>query len=60
MTDIENPLFKSSIEEIIQHCRNNNIKVPYKFFSLLERLYKCGDDSMVYAFSLPVREYKKK
>lgn len=58
--DIKNPLFKSSITYLLEYANKKKVQGPIRYLKLLWDLYNKGEDSLVYALALPLKEYKKK
>lgn len=59
ITDIKNPLIKNSFEELLKLAIDKNAIGPIKYITLLQELYQNQNDSLLYALSLPLKEYKK-
>ncbi len=58
--DIRSPLFLSSIDHLIKEAKSKNNKAVVKYLLFLKELYEKGNDGLLYALALPIREYKKK
>ena len=58
--DIKNPLFKPSILHMLEYANKKKVQGPIRYLNLLLDLYKQGEDSLVYALALPLKEYKRK
>lgn len=58
--DIKNPLFKSSINHMLDYATKKKVNGPIRYLNLLLDLYNNGEDALVYALALPLKEYKKK
>ena len=58
--DIKNPLFRVSINHMLDYANKKRVVAPVKYLNLILDLYNKGEDSLVYALALPLKEYKKK
>ena len=58
--DIKNPLFVNSIEQIYELAKIKKSENVCKYLELLYSLFKENNDNLLYGFSLPIREYRKK
>ena len=58
--DIKNPLFKPSMTYLLEYANKKKVQGPIRYLRLLWDLYDKGEDSLVYALALPLKEYKKK
>lgn len=58
--DIKNPLFSNSIEQIYKYAKKKKAENVCKYIELLYLLFKENNDNLLYGFSLPIREYRKK
>ncbi len=58
--DIKNPLFRSSINYLLDMANKKKVNGVIRYLSLLLDLFNKGEDSLVYALALPLKEYKKK
>lgn len=57
--DIQHPLLKSSLNELIRLAERKAAKGPQKYLELLKCLFEKEEDALFYALALPIREYKK-
>ena len=58
--DIKNPLFRSSINYLLDMANKKKVNGVIRYLSLFLDLFNKGEDSLVYAWALPLKEYKKK
>lgn len=58
--DINNPLFSFSLNYIKEAAVKKNVINVIRYLDIIEKLYKNKEDELLYSFTLPIREYKKK
>lgn len=58
--DLKNPLFMPSLMELLSAAREQNVKGPIAYLSLLETLYQQSADELLYALALPIKGYQQK
>ena len=59
ITDIKNPIFNSAINYLLDLAKRRNTVGPIKYFSLLKELYLNGEDDLVFALTVPLKEYRR-
>ena len=58
--DINNPLFMFGLNYIIDVAKKKNVTNVIKYLNIVKYLYDNKEDELLYSFTLPIREYKKK
>ena len=58
--DLNNPLFKFALEHLKNVAKTKNVTNVIKYLEIIEELYNKKEDELLYSFTLPIREYKKK
>lgn len=59
INDLKNPLLKTSMLELIKLAKTKNAKGVIQYLELLEGFYQNQEDALLYAFALPLKEFKK-
>lgn len=60
LCDLNNPKFKHTLNQIKRVAENKNVTNVIKYLSIIEELYNMKEDELLYSFTLPIKEYKKK
>ena len=58
--DSNNPLFKAALGKLKELALEKNTINVIKYLNIVEDLYNKSEDELLYSFTLPIREYKKK
>ena len=58
--DINNPLFSFALNYLKEVAISKNVVNVIRYLDIIEKLYKNKEDELLYSFTLPIREYKKK
>lgn len=59
ITDMKHPLMKASLQSLLQLALRKNAKGAIQYLEVLKNLYEKQEDDLLYAMSLPLKEYKK-
>ncbi len=60
LNDLDNPLFYNSLSKILVTAEAFNNQAVIKYLTLIKKAYKENKDELVYAFCLPIKNYKYK
>lgn len=60
ITDINHPLFRDTISKFLEVAKSKNTEAVIKYLDFINSLCETGQDELVYAITLPIKEYKKK
>ncbi|MDE5546335.1 MAG: hypothetical protein K2I88_02610 [Anaeroplasmataceae bacterium] len=59
INDLKHPLILSSLDHLLELSIERNVNAVTKYLSFLKSLYEEKQDALLYAFALPVKDYKK-
>lgn len=59
INDLKNPLILSSLDQLLELSIEKNVVAVTKYINFLKELYEAKEDALLYAFALPVKDYKK-
>lgn len=60
INDIRHPLLKDSIHQLFHLAEEKKANSVIKYLNFLKTLYEQKEDSLLYSFSLPIKDYKNK
>ena len=60
LCDLNNPKFKSTLMIIRNIAESKKVVNVLKYLRIIEELYDAKEDELLYSFTLPIKEYKKK
>lgn len=59
INDLKHPLILSSLNRLLELSIEKNVDSVTKYISFLKELYEKKEDALLYAFALPIKDYKK-
>ncbi|MDE5868213.1 MAG: hypothetical protein K2H02_04645, partial [Anaeroplasmataceae bacterium] len=59
INDLKNPLILSSLDQLLKLSIEKNVNAATKYINFLKELYIAKEDNLLYAFALPIKDYKK-
>lgn len=59
INDLKNPFILSSLDHLLELSIEKNVIAVTKYINFLKELYEAKEDALLYAFALPVKDYKK-
>ena len=60
INDIKQPLLKDSLNQLFQLAKEKNAHGVIKYLNFLKTLYDNKEATLLYAFALPLKDYKNK
>ncbi|MDE7162397.1 MAG: hypothetical protein K2N65_06555 [Anaeroplasmataceae bacterium] len=59
INDLKNPFILYSLDHLLELAIEKNVIAVTKYINFLKELYEAKEDDLLYAFALPIKDYKK-